>query len=281
MKKMRKNNEKTQALIDSEFNGTIGIIGPTEGEDMKKVLVRNIDGVQNTLDQLDANEALTIVGALKEAAGETHMTYVEGAVFKRTDNETFPICIITDIDKAVTAAERADAIILTLAEPSYCETEGNIDDLTIDDSQIQLANAMIETGQPVILVLAQGRPCTISCFVDGVDAVVIAGLPGMEGGRAISDILYGDVNPSAKLPYSYPIAPNALTPYDRKHIEADTYNPQWEFGHGLSYTTFEYSDLRLNRYTLSPDESMEVSVQVTNTGNRKIKEVVHLSTSYL
>jgi beta-glucosidase len=231
---------------------------------------------QGNDESLYPEDALTIVGALIETAGEAHITYVEGAVFEQTDYSSFPICIITDIDEAVRAAERVDAIILTLGEPSYCESEGNIDDLTIDDAQIQLANAMIATGKPVILVLAQGRPRTVSRFVDNVDAVLIAGLPGMEGGRAIADILYGDVNPSAKLPYSYPRTPNALTPYDHKPLEEHTYNPQWEFGHGLSYTTFEYSDLRISRETLAPGETMDVSVRVTNTGNRTGKEVVHL-----
>ncbi len=231
---------------------------------------------QGNDESLYPEDALTMVGALKEAAGEAHITYVEGAVFEQTDYSSFPTCIITDIDEAVLATERADAIILTLGEPSYCESEGNIDDLTIDDAQIQLANAMIETGKPVILVLAQGRPRTVSRFVDNVDAVLIAGLPGMEGGRAIADILYGDVNPSAKLPYSYPRAPNALTPYDHKPLEADTYNPQWEFGHGLSYTTFEYADLKISQANLAPGETLDVTVQVTNTGSRTGKEVVKL-----
>lgn len=269
---LAKNNNNTLPLNRDK---RLLVTGPTAN------LMQSLNGGwtitwQGNNESLYPEDALTIVGALKEATGEERIIFVEGAAFEQTDNDLFPICKITDIDDAVNTAERVDAIILALGEPSYCESEGNIDDLTIDEAQIQLVNAMIETGKPVILVLAQGRPRTVSRFVDNVDAVLIAGLPGMEGGRAIADILYGDVNPSAKLPYSYPRAPNALTPYDHKPLEVYTYNPQWEFGHGLSYTTFEYAGLRVSQDTLAPGETMDITVQVTNTGSRTGKEVVQL-----
>lgn len=267
-----KNNNE---ILPLERDMHLLVTGPTAN------LMQSLNGGwtitwQGNDELLYPEDALTIVGALKEAAGEERITYVEGAAFEQTENSTFPVSKIVDIDYAVNAAKDVDAIVLALGEPSYCETEGNIDDLTIDEAQIQLARAMVGTGKPVILVLAQGRPRTVSHFVDDIDAVLIAGLPGMEGGRAIADILYGDVNPSAKLPYSYPRAPNALTPYDHKPLEADTYYPQWEFGHGLSYTTFEYTDLQISRDTLAHGETLDITVQVTNTGSRTGKEVVKL-----
>ncbi len=267
-----KNNNE---ILPLERDMHLLVTGPTAN------LMQSLNGGwtitwQGNDELLYPEDALTIVGALKEAAGEERITYVEGAAFEQTENSTFPVSKIVDIDYAVNAAKDVDAIVLALGEPSYCETEGNIDDLTIDEAQIQLARAMVGTGKPVILVLAQGRPRTVSHFVDDIDAVLIAGLPGMEGGRAIADILYGDVNPSAKLPYSYPRAPNALTPYDHKPLEAHTYNPQWQFGHGLSYTTFEYADLRISQENLAPGEALDVTVQVTNTGSRTGKEVVQL-----
>jgi beta-glucosidase len=227
-------------------------------------------------ESLYPEDAPTILDALRDKADEDRIVYVEGAAFQQVDDLPHPRAISIDIEAAVQAAADVDAIVLAFGEPSYCEGRGNIDDLTIDAAQIDLAHAMIETGKPVILVLAQGRPRTISRFVDNVQAVLVAGLPGMEGGRAIANILYGDANPSARLPYSYPRHPNALTPYDHKPLEAETYNPQWEFGHGLSYTTFEYSDLQTDREKISENESMTISVRVKNTGSRSGKEVVQM-----
>jgi beta-glucosidase len=122
----------------------------------------------------------------------------------------------------------------------------------------------------------QGRPRIVSRFVDDVQAVLEAGLPGMEGGRAIANIIFGEVNPSARLTYSYPRHPNALTPYDHKPIESNSYDPQWEFGHGLSYTEFSYVDLQVDRLTLTEGETLNISVRVTNTGQRSGREVVQL-----
>jgi beta-glucosidase len=231
---------------------------------------------QGTDESLYPEDALTIVEALKATAGNEHITFSEGVTFQQVPGERILQSRAINIDGVCDAANEADVIILALGEPAYCEGDGNIDDLTIDDAQIELAQAMIASGKPVILVLAQGRPRTISRFVDGVKAVLVAGLPGMEGGRAIANILFGDVNPSAKLPYSYPRHPNALTPYDHKPLESETYNPQWEFGHGLSYTTFDYADLQIDRRTLAEGETMNISVRVTNTGERSGKEVVQM-----
>jgi beta-glucosidase len=115
----------------------------------------------------------------------------------------------------------------------------------------------------------------------------MAYLAGNEGGNAVADILFGDVNPSGKLPYTYPRFPNALVNYYRKNIEngngddSHGYNPLYEFGFGLSYTTFQYNNLRTDKHDLKDDETLTINVDMTNTGEREGKETVLLYTSEL
>jgi beta-glucosidase len=176
-----------------------------------------------------------------------------------------------------------------LGENSYAESPGSIRDLTLDARQIALAQAAIKTGKPVILVLVEGRPRIISSFVDGTKAVIQAYLPGSQGANAIADVLVGDYNPGGKLPYTYPRTTGDFVMYDHKFTEAnieeapgvftDTgYKPQWPFGFGLSYTTFEYSDFTLSTDTLVGDAKLKVSVKVKNTGAIDGDEVVQVYT---
>jgi beta-glucosidase len=181
----------------------------------------------------------------------------------------------------VSAAQNADVVVLALGEGSYCETPGNITDLTIGEPQIKLAEAIKATGKPVVMVLVEGRPRIINRIADSASAILMAYNPSDEGGRAIADILFGDVNPSGRLPFTYPRTPNGLINYDHKPFETENtafgnmaFNPQFQFGDGLSYTTFAYSDLRLGKQTISASEEVPVSVTVKNTGNRAGKEAV-------
>src|SRR5262249_29258528 len=188
-----------------------------------------------------------------------------------------------DIGKAAAMARDADLTLVCLGEGAYAETPGNIDDLTLPEPQLKLAEAIIATGKPVVLVLVQARPRIISRIADRAGSILLALNPGNEGGQAIADVLWGDVNPSGKSPYTYPRYPNALLTYDHKFWEAsDTgfgysaYKPQFTFGSGLSYTSFAYSDLKLDRSTVARGGSVEVSVTVKNTGSRAGKEVVQM-----
>jgi beta-glucosidase len=188
-----------------------------------------------------------------------------------------------DIAAAVAAARAADVSIVCLGEGGYAETPGNISDLTLDEAQLKLASAIIATGKPVVLVLAEGRPRVISRIADGAGAILMAYNPGNEGGEAVADVLFGDYNPGGRLPFTYPRHPNALLTYDHKTFEKqDTsfgltaFNPQFEFGHGLSYTAFKYTELRLSRKTLGEGDKLTVSVTVTNAGRRAGKEVVQV-----
>jgi beta-glucosidase len=176
-------------------------------------------------------------------------------------------------------SKKVDVALLFLGEKTYTETPGNIDDLNLDPAQIELAAAVEKTGIPTVITLFEGRPRVIRSIVDQAAAIVMAYLPGMEGGRAVADVLFGDVNPSGRLPFTYPRAPNALTLFDHIPMESkndNKYNPEWPFGHGLSYTTFRYSSLRVSQKTIGPKESVKVSVTVKNTGRVFGKEAVDL-----
>src|SRR5207247_9061870 len=112
-----------------------------------------------------------------------------------------------------------EAGVLCLGEASYAETPGNIDELTLPDAQLRLAHALAETRKPIVLVLVEGRPRIIRTIADAASAILVALNPGMEGGAAIADVLFGGVNPSGRLPLTYPRSANALITYDHKASE--------------------------------------------------------------
>ena len=212
----------------------------------------------------------SILEAIQQKIGEENVLYAPGSDFQQA----------RDMERAAAMARDADHIVLCLGEEAYCETPGNINDLYLPEAQQKLAQRMARTGKPVTLVLVEGRPRLISPFEPAMDAVVMGYLPGNRGGDAIANVLFGDVNPSGKLPFSYPRYPNALETYDHKNTqqigqsEQTAYNPQYPFGHGLSYTRFEYSDLQLSDTTLTPEVKIQVEITVSNTGERKGKETV-------
>ncbi len=211
----------------------------------------------------------TVLKAIQEKINSENVKYVQGTNFNSEIN----------IDEAVNAAKDVDDIILCLGEHAYCETPGNINDLTLDTAQLKLAHALIETGKPVILVMIEGRPRTISNITKDVKGILLAFLPGMDGGEAISNILFGDANPSARLSVTYPKFSNDLIHYDYKPLEAsegNQFDPQWSFGFGLSYTNFSYSNLRLEKNEIKKGEEIKISVDVKNTGSRKGKDAVLL-----
>jgi beta-glucosidase len=215
----------------------------------------------------------TILKAIQEKIGVANVTYVPGTT---VDHEV-------DVAKAVEAASKADAVVICIGEWAYAETPGNITDLTLPDAQLFLVHKIEETKKPVILVLTEGRPRIIHRIADPAKAIVMAYNPGNEGGQAIADVLFGDVNPSGKLPITYPRWPNRLFTYDHKVFEGEDWGegkahaaPQFEFGTGLSYTTFAYSDLRVAQAAVSGARTVQVEVTVKNTGDRAGKEVVQV-----
>ena len=196
------------------------------------------------------------------------------------------------IDKAVAAAANADVIIAVIGENSYTETPGNLTDLWLSSNQRNLVKALAKTGKPIILVLNEGRPRLIADIEPLAKAVVDILIPGNYGADALANLLAGDANFSAKMPYTYPREINSLNTYDYKVSEevgtmAGAYNYdakvslQWPFGYGMSYTTFEYANLKVDKATFSADDILTVSVDVKNTGSRAGKEAVLLYSSDL
>ncbi|MGZ4978848.1 MAG: glycoside hydrolase family 3 N-terminal domain-containing protein [Methylobacter sp.] len=223
---------------------------------------------QGLAENLYPQEKLTVLEAIQEKA-TGKVTYVGGNSFFA------PI----DIQKVVDEAKNHDVILLSLGEHPYTETIGNIESLNLEQSQLDLAQAALATGKPVVLLTLGGRPRIITSIAQRASGVILGFLPGMEGGEAIADILYGDYNPNAKLPISYPRNTNGITPYDYKPIESfemNTYSPLYPFGHGLSYTTFETGGLKVEKDKVNIGENINVSVNVKNTGSLKGKESVLL-----
>ena len=189
----------------------------------------------------------------------------------------------TDVrEKMFAAAKASDVIIICLGEKPSTEKVGDIDALTMPDNQQQLVGLLKSTGKPVVLVLVENRPLIVNDIEPLCDAIVLAYEPGDYGGLALANIIYGKVNPSGKLPFTYPRHEASLLWYDHKHTETldqtfgrKAFNPQWEFGYGLSYTTFQYSNLKISNDTLSTG-NLQISVDVTNTGTTTGKEVVQL-----
>lgn len=232
----------------------------------------------------------TIVEAFQAKIGESQVKFIPGVSYKM-DGKYFEE-FEDKMDEALAAAKNADAIILCLGENSYTETPGNLSDLYLSDLQTEYAKKIAALGKPVILVLNEGRPRLISKFETSIPAIVQTYLPGNFGADALVDIIFGDVNPSGKLPYNYPKFPNSLVNYNHKPSESRSvvagvynydadYNPQYEFGFGLSYTTFKYANLKLSASKIAANEVLKVAVEVTNTGNREGKEVVDLYLSDL
>jgi len=189
----------------------------------------------------------------------------------------------------IQATRSADVIVICAGEAAYAETPGNIPDLAFDSSQVSIIKELAKTGKPIVLVLLEGRPRIIREIEPYCSAILLAYWPGSQGAQAIYDVLYGKYNPSGKLPFTYPRYSGTLITYDHKLLDeaieivepySYTYefNPQYPFGHGLSYTTFEYSPIKLSADTLVANDSLKISVKVTNTGKLAGQEVIELYT---
>lgn len=216
---------------------------------------------------------LTIYQAILKNANESTVQYVLGST----------IDSVINIEECISKAKNADKIIICLGETPCTELPGNIDNLALTVAQQKLVTRLQELNKPIILVCCFNRPRIINNLVDKSDAIIYSYLPGDEGGRAIADCIYGIVNPSGKLPFTYPSNVNAITHYDHKASEdlatdfsMNAYKPQFDFGFGLSYTSFEYTNFSLSKNALTGNDSIVVSVTVKNTGNTKGKEVAQL-----
>ena len=232
----------------------------------------------------------TIYEALCNKYGKENIILEQGVTYKEDGayyDENEP-----QIEKAVAAAAKADVIIAAIGENSYTETPGNLSDLWLSENQRNLVKELAKTGKPIILVLNEGRPRLIADIEPLAKAVVNILIPGNYGGDALANLLAGDANFSAKMPYTYPREINSLNTYDYKVSEevgtmAGAYNYdakvslQWPFGYGISYTTYEYSNLKVDKASFTADDILTVTVDVKNTGSRAGKEAVLLYSSDL
>ncbi|SEF58891.1 beta-glucosidase [Xylanibacter ruminicola] len=232
----------------------------------------------------------TIYEALCNKYGKENVILEQGVTYNEDGayyDENEP-----QIDKAVAAAAQADVIIAAIGENSYTETPGNLTDLWLSENQRNLVKALAKTGKPIVLVLNEGRPRLIADIEPLAKAIVDILIPGNYGGDALANLLAGDANFSAKLPYTYPREINSLNTYDHKVSEevgtmAGAYNYdakvslQWPFGYGLSYTTFDYSNLKVDKAQFTADDVLTISVDVKNTGTKAGKEAVLLYSSDL
>lgn len=238
-----------------------------------------------------AEQYNTILEALTAKFGAENISYEAGVTYKNGGSwweENQP-----EIEKAVAAAADVDYIVACVGENSYCETPGNLTDLNMSANQRALVKALAATGKPVILILNEGRPRLIADIEPEAKAIVDIMLPGNYGGDALANLLAGDANFSGKMPFTYPKEINSLITYDYKPCEhigrqmEGAYNydaqvsVQWIFGYGLSYTTFAYDNLRVDKTEFTADDELTVEVDVTNTGSRAGKESVLLFSSDL
>ena len=232
-----------------------------------------------------ASQHNTILEAMQQRFGSDNVIYEAGVTYNNDGlywEENEP-----QIERAVQAAAGADIILACVGENSYAETPGNLDDLALSANQRNLVKALAATGKPIVLILNDGRPRLVSDIEPLASAVVDILLPGNEGGNALARLLAGDDNFSGRLPFTYPRHSASLTTYDyRVSEETGTmegvydYNAQvdvqWPFGFGLSYTTFDYSNMRVDKMDFTAGDMLTVSIDVKNTGRMAGKESVLL-----
>ena len=227
-----------------------------------------------------------LAGIQARAAGRQGMTvaHAKGCEIEGGSTDGFA--------EAVRLARQAELAIVAVGEASAMSGEAaSRSSLDLPGHQLDLVKAVHATGTPTIVVLFNGRPLTIGWVADNVPAILEAWLPGTEGGNAIADVLFGDVNPGAKLPVTFPRVvgqvplyynhlntgrpPEADNRYTSKYLDVPS-EPLFAFGHGLSYTRFQLSNLKLSRRDIPPDGRLAVSVDVQNIGDRPGDEVVQL-----
>ncbi|TQM12478.1 beta-glucosidase [Pseudoxanthomonas sp. 3HH-4] len=267
-----------QVLPLSKSVRTLAVIGPLA--DHRRAMLGNwaVAGREE--------DAVTPLEGLKASLGDkTRLVVAKGADIDSQDTRGFA--------DAVAAAKQADAVVMFLGEhPDMSAEANNRTSLDLPGVQEQLALAVAATGKPVVVVLLNGRPLSIGGLKGKVSAILEAWFPGIEGGHAIADVLFGDVNPSAKLPITFPHnvgqvpiyyahkntgrPPRTEEKYTSKYLDVP-WTPLYAFGYGLSYTTFRYDVPVVSSATLKPDAlEQQVSVRVTNTGKRAGDEVVQL-----
>lgn len=266
-----------------------GVLPLSKGIETLAVIGALADDARSSLGSWAAagrpEDVVTILTGIREAVGSnTEVVYARGAGPLDDDASGIP--------EAVRAAEGADAVVLVVGEDAGMSGEAsNRSSLDLPGAQQQLAEAIYATGKPVVAVLMNGRPLSVTWLDEHVPSILETWYLGVEMGHAVADVLFGDVNPSGKLPVTFPRnvgqvpiyynhkntgrPPDASNHYTSKYLDVP-WTPLYVFGHGLSYTTFDYANLQVNPQTIHPAGSVTVQVEVTNTGEREGVEVVQL-----
>jgi beta-glucosidase len=287
-------------ILPLKKSGTIAVIGPlaNSAKDMLGSWV--MFG--------DQSKVSTVIDGIKNVGGsKLHVLYAKGSNFTddpmlmnlvnpfeflnpKKKEEKIPTEVL--IKAAVDTAKKADVIIAVLGEPAEWSGEAaSRSDISLPESQRNLLKALLLTGKPVVLVLANGRPLTLCWEDENVNAIIEAWHGGMQASNAIADVLFGDYNPSGKLTTTFPRSVgqipiyynyrNTGRPEDPKNKFTTKYldisnSPLYPFGYGLSYSTFIYGEIRLNKSQLKGNEKLTVTISITNTGKYAGEETVQL-----
>ena len=231
-----------------------------------------------------ADDAVTLLAGIKSAAPSATVTYAKGCDVKSDSSEGFA--------EAVRIAQQADVVIMAVGESADMSGEASSrSSLDLPGRQLDLLKAIQQTGKPMVAVLMNGRPLTISWLATNAGAILETWFSGTQGGNAIADVLFGDVNPGGKLPATFPRnvgqvplyynhmhtgrPPVENQKYTSKYLDSP-WTPLYPFGFGMSYTQFRISNLQLSAPSIRPDGRVTVTVDVENTGQRAGDEVVQL-----
>jgi beta-glucosidase len=293
-----KNDKKVLPLKKS---GTIAVIGPLGNSKADMLGTWAMGG--------DESNVISVADGLRKIGGNTvNVLYAKGSEF--TDNPQLAKSInvfagpgqkqVTEpvkspeqlLKEALQTAEKADVVVAVLGESvAWSGEASSLSDIGIQKVQLNLLKALLKTGKPVVLVLVNGRPMTLGWENENVSAILEAWAGGTEAGNSVADVLFGDYNPSGKLTTTFPLNvgqiplyynhKNTGRPIDQKNKFTSKYldipnEPVYPFGFGLSYTSFDYSDIRLSKNQLKGDETLTASVTLTNSGKLKGEEVVQL-----
>jgi len=288
-------NEGT--LLPLSKSGTIAVVGPLADSRRNMLGTWSVSG--------DWNKAVTVIEGIREGAGNAQVLYAKGAnisddeEFARKVNAFGEEVVIDDrspdamIREAVQAANRADVIVAVVGEAADMSGEASsLAHISLQPSQRKLLEALKATGKPIVMVLYNGRPMVLNWENENMDAILDVWFGGTEGGRAVADVLFGDVNPGGKLTTSFPVHVGQIPVYHSMLNTGRPYGgqerskfmsnyldipnePLYPFGYGLSYTTFDYSEVSLSDTTMT-SSSLAASVTVTNSGSVAGSEVVQM-----
>ncbi len=255
---------------------SIAVIGPFA--DNKRDLIGSWSAAGNW------SKSVSLLEGIKAKLPEANVLYARGSNIADDSTQFFA--------EAVNIAKKADIVILALGEAAYMTGEAaSRSSLDLPGVQMQLAQKIYETGKPIAVVLMNGRPLTINWLNEKVPAILETWFLGTQAGNAIADVLFGDYNPSGKLPITFPRAVGQIpihynmkntgrpmdpnNKYSSKYLDISN-EPLYPFGFGLSYTQFEYGELSLSKNEISENETLTVKISIKNTGKFKGKEVVQL-----